>query len=110
MAMRLLTGMADSLLPGGAPDAVEPQEKQKEQWRQRYIAALRRMRQAGIETFRDERAGAEIYINMRAKWDRYISAYAAFMAYEMREIDPACTNPPQSDERQEFRTRLRAAG
>src|SRR5436190_10057555 len=105
--MRALTGMAESLLPGGPPDPGEPQEKQKEQWRQRYFAALRRLRQAGIETFRDERTGAEVYINMRAQWDRYISAYAAFMAYEMREIAPACTDPRYSDDRQEFRTRPR---
>ena len=109
-SMRLLTGMAESLLPAGLPDPVEPQEKQKEQWRQRYFAALRRLRQAGIRTFHDEQAGAEVYISMRAKWDRYIGAYSAFMAYEMREIDPACIDPQQSDLRQEFRTRLRAAG
>jgi hypothetical protein len=108
--MRALAGMAESLLPGGLPDAVEPQEKQKEQWRQRYFAALRRLRQAGIQTIHDEQAGAETYISLRAMWDRFIREYSRFMAYEMREIDPACTNPQQSDLRQEFRTRLRAAG
>jgi hypothetical protein len=109
-AMRMMTGMAESLLPGGLPDPKEPDDKQQEQWRQRYFAALRRFRQAGIPTIRDERAGAEVYLSLRVQWDRYIRECAAFMAYEMREIDPACVDPQQSDQRQEFRTRLRAAG
>jgi len=92
------------------PEQLEPQEKQKQQWRQRYFAALRRLRQAGIETFRDEQAGVEIYISLRADWYRYSGAYAAFMACEMREIGPACVDPQQSDQRQEFRTRPRGAG
>ena len=108
-AMKLLVGIAEPLLPQGRPPANEPDEKAQEQWRKRYFAALRRFRQAGIKTFPNERTGAEIYVSLRAQWDRYIVAYAHFMAYEMRELDPACVDPPQSDQRQEFRARLHTA-
>jgi hypothetical protein len=84
--------------------------KTEDQWRQRYFVALRRLRQAGIRTIGHEQAGVEIFISLRAQWDRFIGAHSAFMAYQMREIDPASVGPQQSDQRQEFRTRLRPAG
>ena len=108
-AIRFLVGIANPLLPSGPPQPADPDEKQQDRWRQRYFAALRRFRQAGIATIADERTGAENYISLRAQWDRYIVAYAHFMAYEMRELDPACVDPPQSDQRQEFRARLHTA-
>jgi hypothetical protein len=110
-SMHLLTLLAVSYLPGGLPDAPEePDEATLERWRRRYAAALRRLRQAGIDTAADEAAGAEVYVSLRARWDRYIVAFADYMAHGMAEIDPVGSNPEVTDERQEFRTRLRAAG
>jgi hypothetical protein len=110
-SMHLLTLLAATFLPGGLPDAPnEPDPEMLARWRQRYAAGVRRLRQANIETMADEQAGAEVYCSLRARWDRYIRTFAAHMAHDFTNIDPVGCNPERADERQEFRTRLRAAG
>ncbi len=109
-AMRMLAMLADSFLPRKMPQGPEPDEPTVERWRQRYFAALRRLRQADIRTTPDERAGAENYVVLRAKWDRYIVAFADHMAHDLAVIDPVGTSPESADQRQDFRTRLRSAG
>jgi hypothetical protein len=108
--MRMLTILADSFLAGGVPEGPEPDAQTTARWRARYHAAVRRLRQADIRTLADERAGAETYVALRAKWDRYVAAFADHMAHDLAAIDPAGMNPESADERQEFRTRLRSAG
>jgi hypothetical protein len=109
--MRLLTLLAASFLPGGLPqDSHGPDPATLDRWRRRYSAALRRLRQAGIQTIADEQAGAEVYVSLRARWDRYITTFADWMAHDMDTIDPAGARPESADQRQDFRTRLRAAG
>ena len=51
-----------------------------------------------------------MYCSLRARWDRYVVAFAAHMAHDMATIDPVGFNPARTDERQEFSTRLRAVG
>jgi hypothetical protein len=109
-SMHLLTFLTDSFLPGGIPEPAEPDEAQREQWRRRYRAALRLMQQADIQTIMDEDEGAENYIALRVRWDRFVRALGSHMAYTMDVLDPAGTNPKSSDERSEFHARLRSAG
>jgi hypothetical protein len=106
--MRLLTV---SFLPGGAPDnEPEPSPEQLHRWRERYFAAVARLREAKIETMADEQAGAEVYCSLRARWDRYVRGFAVHMAHDFAAMDPAGSRPERVAERQPFETKLRAAG
>ncbi len=109
--MRLTTIIATTFLPGGLPQQPDgPDEQSKDRWRQRYLVALRRLRAAGIQTIADERAGAEVYVSLRAQWDRYVRAIADHMAHDLDNIDPAGINIEAAAARQAFQNRLRAAG
>ncbi|HEX8246860.1 MAG TPA: hypothetical protein VF599_01655 [Pyrinomonadaceae bacterium] len=99
-AMLLVTTLTGAFLPSGKPDDQNPTDEETlERWRERYFAALRKLREANIKTIADEEAGAETYISLRREWDRYITELAPTMAYRMDEIDPA-GNRPESDETQ----------
>ncbi len=109
-AMMLVTTLEDTFLPEGKPEpTTSPDEQTINRWRDRYLSALRRLRQAGIQTISDEQSGIETYIALRSRWDLYIRALAPALGYSMAEVDPIGSNPDSSDERQEFRTRLRFA-
>lgn len=109
-SMHLMTFLTDSFLPNGVPEPEEPDEQAREQWRRRYRAALRVLQDANIRTIEDQAEGAENYVVLRARWDRFIRALGEHMAYGMDVLDPAGNDPRASDERQEFHTRLRSAG
>ena len=108
-AMRTVTELSIVFLPQGLPQG-EPDPQTIERWRRRYAAALRRLRQAGITTIADEAAGAEVYITLRAQWDRYVHAFAEHMIHPMDQIDPAGEHPEDVKDRPEFEQRLRAVG
>ena len=60
VSMLLVTTLENTFLPGGAPDRQDlPDMQTQDRWRRRYVAALHRLRQAGIRTVADEQAGAE---------------------------------------------------
>jgi hypothetical protein len=107
MPMILVTTLEQSFLPGGRPEGEAPPDRAAlERWRQRYFAATRRIRQAGIQTIADDQAGVEIYVALRARWDSDIARLAPLMAYRMEDIDPAGSEPDASDRRKDFRARL----
>ena len=107
VSMLLVTTLENTFLPGGAPDRQDlPDMQTQDRWRRRYVAALHRLRQAGIRTVADEQAGAETYVSLRAGWDAHIATLAPSMAYGMDEIDPVGSNPESADEQAEFRTYL----
>ena len=108
-AMRTVTELSIVFLPQGLPQG-EPDPQSIERWRRRYAAALKRLRQAGITTIADESAGADVYITLRAQWDRYVHAFAHHMIHPMDQIDPAGERPEEAAERPEFEQRLRAVG
>jgi len=110
-SMHLMAMLAMSFLPQQLPQVNDEQidAQTQERWRRRFHAGVRRLRQAGIKTIDDEENGAQTYIALRARWDRFISSFAEHMGHDMTNIDPAGTRPESADERQEFRTRLRAA-
>jgi hypothetical protein len=107
--MAMLTELAWAFLPGKLPEG-EPAEEDKDRWRRRYHQALARFREAGIETVADERNGEETYLALRARWDRYLWAFANHMVHPMWQVDPAGCDPRAAEHRPEFAQRLRAAG
>ena len=109
--MKMLAELAIVFLPHGLPtDGHEPDEATKQRWRQRYHAGIARLRQAGIETIEHEEQGAETYVSLRARWDRYLWAFAGHMAHPMDQVDPVGSDPGRVEERPAFEHRLRAAG
>jgi hypothetical protein len=112
-SMTLLTELAVVFLPGGLPgkdDHQEPDAPSIERWKRRYHVALLRLRQAGIRTVENEQAGAESYSSLRARWDRYLVAFAEPMQHTMDQIDPVGHDPGRTLARPDFEQRLRAAG
>jgi hypothetical protein len=109
--VHLITSLAETFIPDDLPSPDEqPDQETRERWRRRYQAALRRLRQAGIETVEDEDAGAEEYVELRSHWHPHINALAPALAYSLDEIDTEGANPESSDRRLDFRGRRRSAG
>jgi hypothetical protein len=107
-SMQLVTVLAPQFLPQRFPYSNgEIDEQTRTAWTHRYRAAARRLRDAGAKTFPDEHAGAEIYIALRMRWDRYIKAFAEHMAEELVNIDRALYAPAAMEEAPPFEQRLR---
>jgi len=98
-ALKLLESLDRNFLGVTMPEPpAEPDAETKHRWARRYAAAVRRLREAGVETAQ-ETAGAEQYVALRARWDRYIRALAPAMAYHPHEIDPAGADPDPAHHR-----------
>ncbi|MET0622529.1 MAG: hypothetical protein ABW250_06085 [Pyrinomonadaceae bacterium] len=109
--MLLVKTLGDAFLPRNATGLqAAPDAQTVDGWRRCYSAALRRLGQAGLKTRSDERAGADLYVSLRAEWDHHVKTLAAALAYRVEEIDPAGSRPQSVDERQEFSARLQSAG
>ena len=94
-SLALVETLADVFLPDGVPDlAVEPDADDLERWRQRYRAAIARLREAGIATRADEEGGAEEYLRLRARWDPYVEALAPAMSTGSTRWTPRPTRSP----------------
>lgn len=66
---------------------------ERDRWRRRYTAALRRLRGAGIDTVTDEDSGFAEYCSLRMRWQSHIETLARFMAYDLADIDPEGCRP-----------------
>jgi hypothetical protein len=77
---------------------VEPDAETRERWAKRFRDAVRRLKEAGIETVGDESAGAEAYIAHRADWDLYLEQLAHATAHKLDEIDVAAAGKPMDRE------------
>jgi hypothetical protein len=82
----LLLSMLTATFFDTPPSDCGVDDRARDEWRRRYAAALSRLRDAGIHTTRDERAGAEAYVAMRTRWEPTLAALAPKMAYTMDEI------------------------
>ena len=71
------------------------------------MAALERMRQAGIKTIADPDTGFETYVSLRERWDGHIARLRASMLYEADEIDAPTHCPEAVGARAPFDRRLR---
>jgi hypothetical protein len=112
-SMRLLVELSDAFLPGGDPGSPAPHlpdEPILHRWRERYFAALRRMRNAGIHTVHDEERALDTYIELRNRFDHYVVALTQHMAFDLKTIDPVTMDPALSDRRRDFAKRLRDVG
>lgn len=81
----MLQTLAQVFVPDANIDE-PPDEHTRELWRRRFEAAVRTFEQAGMKT---NASGADQYIELRTKWNRYISLVAPKYAYDMDEIDTA---------------------
>jgi len=105
----LLVGMLEDAFLHGQPAHVPSRADggARERWRVRYVAALERMRQAGIKTIADPAAGFETYVTLRERWDGHITTLRASMLYEPDEIDAPTYRPEVAGARPPFERRLR---
>jgi len=108
-AAMLLVGMLEEVFLDGppAPGRSPADAGDRERWRARYMAAVDRMQQAGINTMADPAAGFETYVSLRERWDGHIVRLRASMMYEADEIDPPTYRPEIVGARQPFAHRLR---
>jgi hypothetical protein len=97
----MLVSTLDEAFLGQAPKAGS--DPIAEPWRSRYFAGAHRLRQAGLPVVADEETGAELYVNLRRRWDPLIAALAPAMAYSMDEIDPARSRPHEADHQRSVR-------
>jgi hypothetical protein len=87
----------------------QPDADDRERWRTRYMAALERMRQAGIKTIADPASGFETYVSLRERWDGHITRLRASMLYKADEIDKPTYCPEVVSARPPFERRLHDA-
>lgn len=81
---RSALALTRELVPDRAEQA--PSEEIATRWRERYAAATRRLRDAGLVVREDlDRGGAE-YVRLRAEWDPPVRRLAEAMLYEWSEI------------------------
>jgi len=108
-ASLLLVGMLEeTFLPGDAAQRrVQADPGDRERWRTRYMAALQRMREAGIKTVADPADGFETYVSLRERWDAHITRLRVAMMYEADEIDAPTYRPEAVGGRRPFERRLR---
>lgn len=57
--------------------------------RQRYLQAIERLQQEGIETVPDLEAGLQEYITMRRRWEPYVMAIAHYMGSRWTQVAPS---------------------
>jgi len=105
--LSLVKDLAETFLGDDLPHGNAPADREtREEWRRRYYAAVRRLTQAGIPTIADQGAGAENYVRLRAEWQSHIANLAPALGFELRDIDPAGSDPEVPDRRPDFRRRL----
>jgi hypothetical protein len=105
--LTLVKNLAETFLEDELPHGDDqPDRETQEQWHRRFYAAVRRLNQAGIPTIADQGAGAENYVRLRAEWQSHIANLAPALGFELRDIDPAGTEPEIPDRRPDFRRRL----
>jgi hypothetical protein len=107
-AMLLVRMLEEVFLPDGAAPLRSPADADaRDRWRTRYMAALERMQQAGIDTIADAAAGFETYVSVRERWDGHVVRLRAAMMYEADEIDAPTYRPEIGGARPPFEHRLR---
>ena len=109
-ALIMQTGILDNAYDLGheAARGEPPDAATLERWRHRYLAAVERLRNAGIRTRADVERGVEIYATLRADWEHRIALLAPAMEYNLSEVDPGGWHPATTDGLPDFRNRLTA--
>ncbi|MCA1616539.1 MAG: potassium channel family protein [Acidobacteria bacterium] len=73
------------LAGGGRTGGAETFEESS-RWRKRYEQTIRRLRQSGIATRRDEAAGWEEYRAKREEWESPLKRFADYLGYDWDEV------------------------
>jgi hypothetical protein len=103
----LLVGMLEEVFLDGRAERRPADAGARQRWRTRYMAALERMKQAGIKTVADPVNGFETYVSLRERWDGHIARLSTSMMYEAAEIDAPTYRPEVVTARPPFARRLR---
>jgi len=85
----LMSELARVYLPCKPEEAASADRDITDRWRLRYFAAIEHLRHCGISVTHDPQRNVERYVALRREWDRYVMAFAHYMAYSTEEIDPA---------------------
>jgi hypothetical protein len=72
---------------GAKTGPTEPEARERDAWRQRYHAAIEKIKKAGIDIRSDIESGAEDYIKSRTDWNCFVRRLAPFMDYNVEEVD-----------------------
>lgn len=72
-------------LKSSVPEHVEPPFAEARRWRERFARAMKRLREAGIETERED-AAWEAYRAQREEWEASLYRFAIFLGYDWDEI------------------------
>jgi hypothetical protein len=104
----LLSTLQETFIGRAANRADEDNARDVERWRRRYLTARSALSQAGIPLTSDEQAGADLYIELRGRWDHLIRTLAPTMGYSMDEVDPAGQGCGQYDRIYLLRARMPA--
>lgn len=94
--MGLIKMLDGVYLPGGdeGDRIAHPDDATLDRWHRRYLSAVRRLSESGIETTDDEDAGFREYVSLRVRWQCYIEVLAVHMAHTLEDIDPEGCSPP----------------
>jgi hypothetical protein len=88
IGLQTMRDLSGTYLPGGEPGRAGVDGETERQWRRRYAEGCRVLREAGVE-LNDDGAGAAAYVELRKEWDRYMVAFAHYMAHTVAEVDVA---------------------
>lgn len=84
-SLDLLQDTAKTFLPANASERSWAQQE-KEESRQHFRAAVRKLSERGIETCEDEADAEDAYIALRSKWILLVRAFAELGGYRWQEI------------------------
>jgi hypothetical protein len=79
--------LASSLTGHPPPTNTRPRASDVALWRVRHLAALARLRSAGVATVADEERAFERYVDLRSRWDGLVHALAPTLAFSTEEVD-----------------------
>ena len=85
----LLLELLENTFGRGAPHPGPPRPEQAEHWKERYRAALPRLREARFPLRADAEAGAERYVQLRSVWDRAVEELVHEAGRSRTKLDAA---------------------
>ncbi|MFL6352352.1 MAG: two pore domain potassium channel family protein [Bryobacteraceae bacterium] len=89
-SISLLKTLQHTFTPGNAPQELpQPNDRERERWGQRCVAAMHTLRTFGIETASSEEKAVDAYIRMRTCWNKYVVDLACYMQWPIEQIDCA---------------------
>jgi hypothetical protein len=106
-SLMMVRVLGSTFIPGGVPEEGPVYDAEaRDLWRRRYLAAVHRFRRTNIPVRQDEAEGVRRYIQLRSRWEHYVRAFAEYMEYVPRDVDPAGCDPEEAERRIERQSRL----